>query len=56
MADTQTSTAVIQLPAPYEWYREQIAGHHPSVIRNGKHEIGSSVIFVDYHGIVMFMQ
>ncbi|VDK78258.1 unnamed protein product [Litomosoides sigmodontis] len=40
MADTQPITAVIELPASYEWYREQIAGHHPSVIRNGEREIG----------------
>ncbi|KAL3982048.1 Inositol polyphosphate kinase family protein [Acanthocheilonema viteae] len=40
MAGIQTNTAVLQLPISHEWYREQIAGHHPSVVRNGKHEIG----------------
>ncbi|EJD75448.1 hypothetical protein LOAG_17411 [Loa loa] len=40
MADKQTSTAALQLPASYEWYREQIAGHHPSVVKNGEHQIG----------------
>uniref|UniRef100_A0AAF5PGW5 Kinase n=3 Tax=Wuchereria bancrofti TaxID=6293 RepID=A0AAF5PGW5_WUCBA len=39
MADEQTSAAV-QLPTSYEWYREQIAGHHPSVVTNGVHQIG----------------
>ncbi|VDN18853.1 unnamed protein product [Gongylonema pulchrum] len=28
------------LPESYEWYREQIAGHHPSVIKNGVRQIG----------------
>uniref|UniRef100_A0A0R3S4R6 Kinase n=1 Tax=Elaeophora elaphi TaxID=1147741 RepID=A0A0R3S4R6_9BILA len=40
MADAQPNTAVVQLPTPYEWYREQIAGHHPSVITNGERQIG----------------
>uniref|UniRef100_A0A7I4YK74 Kinase n=2 Tax=Haemonchus contortus TaxID=6289 RepID=A0A7I4YK74_HAECO len=29
-----------ELPATYEWFADQIAGHHPSVIKNGKREIG----------------
>uniref|UniRef100_A0A915EGZ7 Kinase n=1 Tax=Ditylenchus dipsaci TaxID=166011 RepID=A0A915EGZ7_9BILA len=29
-----------KLPENYEWYRDQIAGHHPSVIRNGVRQIG----------------
>ncbi|CAJ0602459.1 unnamed protein product [Cylicocyclus nassatus] len=29
-----------ELPPSYEWFSEQIAGHHPSVIKNGKREIG----------------
>ncbi|KHJ92806.1 hypothetical protein OESDEN_07296, partial [Oesophagostomum dentatum] len=29
-----------KLPPSYEWFAEQIAGHHPSVIKNGKREIG----------------
>ncbi|VDO22271.1 unnamed protein product [Haemonchus placei] len=29
-----------ELPAAYEWFADQIAGHHPSVIKNGKREIG----------------
>ncbi|CAI4227535.1 unnamed protein product [Auanema sp. JU1783] len=28
------------LPDRYSWFEEQIAGHHPSVIKNGKREIG----------------
>ncbi|CAB3405880.1 unnamed protein product [Caenorhabditis bovis] len=28
------------LPANYQWFSDQIAGHHPSVIKNGKREIG----------------
>uniref|UniRef100_A0A9J2PW41 Kinase n=1 Tax=Ascaris lumbricoides TaxID=6252 RepID=A0A9J2PW41_ASCLU len=28
------------LPEKYEWFSEQIAGHHPSVVRNGEHQIG----------------
>lgn len=28
------------LPKPYEWYEHQIAGHHPSVIKNGLRQIG----------------
>ncbi|CAI5449755.1 unnamed protein product [Caenorhabditis angaria] len=28
------------LPANYQWFSNQIAGHHPSVIKNGKREIG----------------
>ncbi|VDM38414.1 unnamed protein product [Toxocara canis] len=28
------------LPDRYEWYSEQIAGHHPSIVRNGEHQIG----------------
>ncbi|VIO86572.1 Uncharacterized protein BM_BM7551 [Brugia malayi] len=40
MADEQTSSAAVQLPTSYEWYREQIAGHHPSVVTNGVHQIG----------------
>uniref|UniRef100_A0A8R1XYV7 Kinase n=1 Tax=Onchocerca volvulus TaxID=6282 RepID=A0A8R1XYV7_ONCVO len=38
MVDKQAS--IMQLPTSYEWYREQIAGHHPSVIKNGEHQIG----------------
>lgn len=56
MADTQPITAVIELPESYEWYREQIAGHHPSVVRNGEREIGSSLISVDYHKTVQFVR
>uniref|UniRef100_A0A0N5AD59 Kinase n=1 Tax=Syphacia muris TaxID=451379 RepID=A0A0N5AD59_9BILA len=29
-----------ELPENCEWYREQIAGHHPSVFKNGQYEIG----------------
>ncbi|EYC09042.1 hypothetical protein Y032_0062g3319 [Ancylostoma ceylanicum] len=29
-----------KLPPSYEWFADQIAGHHPSVIKNGKREIG----------------
>ncbi|ETN83331.1 hypothetical protein RB195_000621 [Necator americanus] len=29
-----------ELPPSYEWFADQIAGHHPSVIKNGKREIG----------------
>ncbi|VDK44876.1 unnamed protein product [Anisakis simplex] len=29
-----------QLPENFEWFSEQIAGHHPSVVRNGEREIG----------------
>lgn len=43
MVDKQAS--IMQLPTSYEWYREQIAGHHPSVIKNGEHQIGSYLIF-----------
>jgi len=28
------------LPKPYLWYEHQIAGHHPSVIKNGLRQIG----------------
>ncbi|CAB05842.3 Kinase [Caenorhabditis elegans] len=28
------------LPEKYQWFSDQIAGHHPSVIKNGKREIG----------------
>uniref|UniRef100_A0A1I7TQ26 Antitoxin n=1 Tax=Caenorhabditis tropicalis TaxID=1561998 RepID=A0A1I7TQ26_9PELO len=28
------------LPDEYQWFSDQIAGHHPSVIKNGKREIG----------------
>ncbi|CAD6191881.1 unnamed protein product [Caenorhabditis auriculariae] len=28
------------LPDHYEWFSDQIAGHHPSVIKNGRREIG----------------
>ncbi|CAL2042128.1 unnamed protein product [Caenorhabditis brenneri] len=28
------------LPEQYQWFSDQIAGHHPSVIKNGKREIG----------------
>ncbi|KAI6184654.1 Kinase [Aphelenchoides bicaudatus] len=28
------------LPSPYQWYEHQIAGHHPSVIKNGLRQIG----------------
>ncbi|PAV77307.1 hypothetical protein WR25_19738 [Diploscapter pachys] len=28
------------LPNDYDWFIDQIAGHHPSVIKNGKREIG----------------
>uniref|UniRef100_A0A1I7XDA6 Stork_head domain-containing protein n=1 Tax=Heterorhabditis bacteriophora TaxID=37862 RepID=A0A1I7XDA6_HETBA len=28
-----------ELPDEYDWFAEQIAGHHPSVIKNGKREI-----------------
>ncbi|UMM31405.1 hypothetical protein L5515_012895 [Caenorhabditis briggsae] len=28
------------LPESYQWFPDQIAGHHPSVIKNGKREIG----------------
>ncbi|VDL70599.1 unnamed protein product [Nippostrongylus brasiliensis] len=31
-----------ELPATYEWFADQIAGHHPSVIKNGKREIGTT--------------
>lgn len=48
MADKQISTTAIQLPASYEWYREQIAGHHPSVVKNGEHQIGPSLIFIGF--------
>ena len=27
-------------PEGFEWFSEQIAGHHPSVVKNGKHQIG----------------
>ncbi|KAI1715436.1 inositol polyphosphate kinase domain-containing protein [Ditylenchus destructor] len=29
-----------KLPENLEWYKDQIAGHHPSVIRNGLRQIG----------------
>uniref|UniRef100_A0A158PAE9 Kinase n=1 Tax=Angiostrongylus cantonensis TaxID=6313 RepID=A0A158PAE9_ANGCA len=29
-----------ELPDAYEWFAEQVAGHHPSIIKNGKREIG----------------
>lgn len=29
-----------QLPENFEWYKNQIAGHHPSIICNGKRQIG----------------
>lgn len=29
-----------KLPTNLEWYKNQIAGHHPSVIRNGTRQIG----------------
>ncbi|KAJ1352232.1 hypothetical protein KIN20_008442 [Parelaphostrongylus tenuis] len=29
-----------ELPETYEWFAEQVAGHHPSVVKNGKREIG----------------
>lgn len=29
-----------ELPENFEWYKNQIAGHHPSVIRNGTRQIG----------------
>lgn len=29
-----------KLPPQLEWYKDQIAGHHPSVIRNGIRQIG----------------
>lgn len=32
------------LPNEYEWYCEQIAGHHPSVIKNGRRELGFFLI------------
>ncbi|PIC18143.1 hypothetical protein B9Z55_024144 [Caenorhabditis nigoni] len=28
------------LPGTYEWFSDQIAGHHPSMVKNGKREIG----------------
>ncbi|VDN02981.1 unnamed protein product [Thelazia callipaeda] len=32
--------SVTALPLSYEWYQEQIAGHHLSIVKNGKHQIG----------------
>jgi 1D-myo-inositol-tetrakisphosphate 5-kinase/inositol-polyphosphate multikinase len=29
-----------ELPATLEWYKDQIAGHHPSVVKNGIRQIG----------------
>ncbi|VDM82809.1 unnamed protein product [Strongylus vulgaris] len=37
-----------ELPPSYEWFADQIAGHHPSVIKNGKREIGASYSNVIY--------
>jgi hypothetical protein len=30
----------VELPDNFEWYKDQIAGHHPSVVRNGYRQIG----------------
>lgn len=30
-----------KLPSSFEWYKNQIAGHNPSVIRNGLRQIGN---------------
>ena len=29
-----------ELPETLEWYKDQIAGHHPSVVKNGIRQIG----------------
>ena len=29
-----------ELPDTLEWYKDQIAGHHPSVVKNGIRQIG----------------
>lgn len=29
-----------ELPESLEWYKDQIAGHHPSVVKNGIRQIG----------------
>lgn len=36
-----------ELPKSFEWYKNQIAGHHPSVIRNGLRQIGKLLNFIN---------
>lgn len=38
--DQKPGADVGPLPEPYEWYQEQIAGHHPSITKNGEYQIG----------------
>lgn len=33
------------LPENFEWYQDQIAGHHPSVVKNGLRQIGKLIVF-----------
>jgi hypothetical protein len=37
-----------ELPATLEWYKDQIAGHHPSVVKNGIRQIGSKSSFFKF--------
>ncbi|CAJ0576831.1 unnamed protein product, partial [Mesorhabditis spiculigera] len=40
MSGEPSNPAQHEIPPKYEWFQEQIAGHHPSVVKNGVREIG----------------
>ncbi|TMS38862.1 hypothetical protein L596_005491 [Steinernema carpocapsae] len=40
MAREEEQVPMEQLPTAYEWFEDQIAGHHQSIVKNGERQIG----------------